>query len=102
MIINIVILQKLRYMLKGRQFIIRSTISSMTGEVPVTLAIYPFVYHQDPWAFILLMMANSYAYKIVFSTITAPIAKLIVTALRKTDGIKDEFFNADLSRYAMR
>ena len=89
-------------MLKGRQFIIRSTISSMTGEVPVTLAIYPFVYHQDPWAFILLMMANSYAYKIVFSTITAPIAKLIVTALRKTDGIKDEFFNADLSRYAMR
>lgn len=94
MYINIKLMSKLKYKMRGKHFIIRSIASSAIGELIVTGIAYPIIFLSIN-NYLFTLMINAYLFKVIYSIIGAFPAKLIVFLLREIDGIKEEPYNSE-------
>jgi uncharacterized integral membrane protein (TIGR00697 family) len=83
-ILNINLMNKLKNLYHGRFFIIRSIISTLSGEIAYVILVYLFTFvGKVPFNKILIMMSVSMSFKIIFALIiaypSAVIAHNIVT-----------------------
>lgn len=94
--INIYLLVKWKFLLKGRYFWLRSFLASTTGELIYTiLAVIMIQYHILTWNEMEKIIITSYSIKVICSLLSAFPANMIVFLLRKNELIpyEDDYIN---------
>jgi len=94
MLMNIKLMSRLKLKMRNKHFIIRSIVSSSVGELIVTCLGYPLLFLSFDKN-VLILMANAYLFKLVYSIIAAFPAKIIVFLLRYVDGDERDEFNKE-------
>jgi uncharacterized integral membrane protein (TIGR00697 family) len=95
MYVNVKLMSRLKYKMRGQHFIIRSMISSSFGELIVTGIGYPLIFFAMSNSLFTLMI-NAYLFKLAYSMVAAFPARFLVFLLREVDGIKYAAFNEEL------
>lgn len=91
--INIKFISKLKMLMRGKHFIIRSFVCSGISDILLSLIVLPAVFYQKDSAYIMSFYAGTVFAKIIITIPFVLIARLLVSFFRFIDGIEDKPYN---------
>jgi uncharacterized PurR-regulated membrane protein YhhQ (DUF165 family) len=96
-LLNVKFLNKLKIKMRGKHFIFRSLICSGISEVLISFIIYPVIFYQNGWSYVILIMIGTSLVKILLTIPMVFIAKFLVSLYRYIDHLNVVSYNTSFS-----
>lgn len=101
-VLNVKLLSRLKYKMRGQHFILRSLVCSSISELMISFMIYPFIFYDKGITFIILVSIGTSIIKIILTFPMVFIAKVLVMVYQYIDGIKITPYHQGLADHVKR